>query len=284
MQRRDFLKTIPLSLSLPGYFNPDKICMAGKGEGKNIFLYNYVESALCKRIIVQRQLGPDCVSRAGGVGIEFVQAIQHFLNSGVWYGQIATEILHAGTLIKICPKSRKRKNINIKGGITIHELILFLKEYGVLFCRKYKDFNFTNYNYDNVKQLLRGIPPHLLEECKKHSVRTTKKITDWGEAKEAIFNLQPVIIGASVGFDDAERDKDGFAKPKGKWYHAWLLIGIIDKNGERKGGCLLNPHGSNWVKGPKKHGQPDGSIFVDIKVLNKMLSEWGDSYAISNFN
>lgn len=285
MQRRDFLKIFPLSFTLPGCFNLNKIYGAGEEERKNIFLYNYVQSALYKKIIAPRQIGPDCVSQAGGMGIEFVQAIQHFLNGGVWYGQIATEMLHAGTLIKTSQKSRgkiERKSVR-DGGITVHELILFLKKYGVLFRRKYKDFDFTNYNYDNVKRLLKGIPLHLLEECKKHPVQTAIKVTSWDEAKNAIFNLQPVIIGASVGFNDAKRDKDGFAKPKGKWYHAWLLIGIIDKDGERKGGCLISSHGPNWIKGPKTYGQPDGSFFVDATVLTKMLSEWGSSYAISDF-
>jgi len=280
MKRRNFLKILPFSLSLPGCFNP---IIGERNNNINIFLYNYVQSALYKKIITPCQMGPDCVSQAGGMGIEFVQAIQHFLGNDVWYGQVATEMLHAGTLTKISPKSRKKKVVKKNDGITIYELSLFLKEYGVLFRRKYKDFDFTNYNYNNVVQLLKNIPPHLLEECKKHKIQTFTKVTNWNEAKNAIFNLQPVIIGSSVGFDNAERDRDGFVKPSGTWYHAWLLIGIINKNDERKGGCLISSHGPDWIKGPKKHGQPDGSFFIEPEILTKMLSEWGDSYAISGF-
>lgn len=299
MKRRDFLKTIPLSLSLSlpllesksfGWVPPSipdnktpRFCATGRGKGKNIFLYNYVRSALRFQIIPHYQGdNPDCVSHAGGLGIEFVQAIQHFLNGNIWYGPIATEILHAGTRKIISPKSRGRKLRDKDGGISVHELILFLKEYGVLFRRKYQDFNFIKYDYKNCLQLLRSIPSSLLEECKKHSIQTFSKVTTWEEARDAIFNLQPVIVGSKVGFEHAKRDKDGFAKPRGEWNHAWILIGIKDRG--RKGGCLMSSWGKNWIKGPKIHGQPEGSIWIDADVLHQMVKQYGDSYAISNFD
>lgn len=272
MDRRSFLKTIPLSLTLPS------LSLAGEGKGKNIFLYNYVHAALHSQTIPHfQQDNPDCVSHAAGLSIDYLQAIQHFLNGDIWYGQIATEILHAGTLKQIV---RNRRRFN--GGISVDELIKFLQEYGVIFRRKYRDFDFTQYSYKNCYQLLRGMPTYLLDECQKHTVLTFKKVLSWEAARDAIYNLKPVIIGSAIGFDDAKRDDEGFVKPKGEWYHAWALIGIKDRG--RKGGCLMNSHGVNWIKGPRRHGQPIGSIWVDADVLHKMVKQYGDSYALSNFN
>lgn len=303
MQRRSFLKTVPFFFSpswgtdrvLP-YLPIPRFIVTGRGEGKIILLFNYIQSALYSQVDPSKQTSIDCVSHAAGLGVEFVQAIQHFLRGDIWYGSIATEMLHAGTVMKICPKSRAqagsvgqrrrrtqtKKVVNPKtSGITIRESILFLQQYGNLFRRKYGDFDFTNYDYNNVKQLFKGIPDHLLLECKKHPIQTVSQVTTWEEARDAIFELQPVVIGSAVGFDDAKRDKDGFAQPRGKWHHAWLLIGIKDRG--RKGGCLISSHGRDWVKGPKSYGQPNGSIWVDKEVLHKMVNQYGDSYALADF-
>lgn len=287
MKRRNFLKT-----SLIGWGIPQLII-----GGKNIFLWNYVEHALYSQVEPSRQSENDCVAHAAGLGVEFVQAIQHFLNGDVWHGRISTEILHAGTLLKVSskmrgwtqrrwfprPRPQPRKVNPFDGGTTIKESITFLKEYGNLFRRVYGDYDFTKYDYANCDRLLKeGVPDNLLDECKKHPVQTASLVKTWEKARDAIFNLQPVIIGSDVGFSGAVRDRDGFAKPSNKkWYHAWLLIGITDRG--RKGGCLMSSHGKNWVAGPKSYDQPDGSIWVDKEVLQKMVSKYGDSYAISNF-
>ena len=289
MQRRNFLKTAlatPLFLSFPSW----------EGKGREVLLSNYVRHALHSQVEPSKQVSIDCVSHAASLGVDFVQAIQHFLSGDTWYGRISSEAIHAGTVLKICPETRgdcncrncrRMKKDPLNSGITIKEGVLFLQQYGNLLRRVYGDIDLTKYDWKNCKRLYQNFSEELLTECKKHPIQTATNVTTWEEAKTAIYNLQPVVIGSDIGFDGAsrdnkaERDSDGFAQPKGKWYHAWLLIGIRDRG--RKGGCLISSHGKNWVNGPKSPGQPDGSIWVDKPILHKMLSKYGDSYAISDF-
>lgn len=286
MRRRDFLITSAALLRgsstvvdhgwLPPFFPSDTPGFLdtfpqaqGIGRGRIILLYKYLEKILGP-LKAHFQTGPDCTSHAGGLGIDVLQAIQVLLRKDKWIGKVATEVLHIGAL----------KNIGNRysGGIKIDELILFLNKFGTIFRKKYRDYDFITYNYENCKRLRNGIPEWLLEECKKHQIIKALKISNWDEARDAIKNLYPIVIGSAVGFDDKIRDKDGFAEPKGKWFHAWLLIAIDDKS-KRPGGCLMSSHGDNWVKGPRRYNQPKGSIWVDKSVLNTMITEYGDSFA-----
>jgi len=218
---------------------------------------------------------------ASGQGIDFVQAIQALLQKKSWIKRTATEYLHIGGRQVI----GKRKG----GGVSIKEAMTFAATFGTLFRQEYElgeqKFNFTNYDYMNAVALEDGIPSWLLNAGRQHRVGKLVKVSTWREARDAIRNLYPVVIGSSVGFDGktnwsgALRDKDGFCEPKGTWYHAWLLVGIDDRH-KRPGGCLMNSHGENWVKGPTRNKQPNGSIWVGKDVIHQMVKEYADSYAI----
>jgi len=294
MQRRDFLKTSALYI-LPGGspvrnygwlppFLPSQEPgfldtfpqLEGSGKGKVVLLYKYLEAILKQPLIAHKQTGLDCTSHAGGLGIDFVQAIQKLLKRDRWIGKVATEVLHVGALNII----GKRK----EGGVTINELLTFLIKYGTVFRRKYKEnYDFRTYKYSNCQKLAKLFPKWLLEECKKCQIIKHYKVSNFNEARDAIRDLNPVVIGSNQGFKNTKRDKDGFAKPNGEYYHAWLLIAIDDKF-KRPGGCLMSSWGDNWVKGPRRYKQPKGSIWVDKNILNTMLSKFGDSYALCRIN
>lgn len=292
MLRRDFLKTAiapiipwprgspirdygwlpPLLPSIKPSFLDIYPQLEGIGQGKVVLLYKYIEKILKQSLPAHKQTGSDCTSQAAGLGIDFIQAIQAILCKDRWISKVATEMLHIG--------SRKLIGKRVSGGVTIDESIDFLTKWGVLFRKKYKNYDFRKYNYKNCKQLIRNnIPEWLLKECKKHLLLESVKIKNWNDARDAIRNLCPIVIGSKVGFDNAKRDIDGFAKPKGIWAHAWLLIAIDDRY-KRPGGCLMNSHGDNWVKGPRRHKQPKGSIWVDQSVINEMISKYKDSFAL----
>lgn len=289
MKRREFLALAALTpfTSLPrdyGWSSPTKATKIprfynqfpkGRGEGKTALLYKYYQYALNRQITPFFQTGPDCTSNASGLGVEIVEAIQTYLRKDRWVGSVATEILHIG--------GRSIIGGRLNGGVAIHEAMEFMNTYGILFRDNYGEYDFTKYNYDNCIKMGSQIPANLLKKCKNHQVKTATKVTNWAEARDAIHALQPVVIGSSVGFEPPRgqitltRDKDGFVKPNGTWYHAWLLIGIQDR-----GGCLISSHGRNWVNGPKGHNQPEGSIWVGRDLLETMVSKYGDSFAISN--
>lgn len=292
MLRRDFLKTsasfvlgssqskdygwLPplLSSDAPRFLDiyPQ---FEGVGKGTVVLLYKYLESILGSQLKAHYQTGPDCTSQASGLGVDIIQAIQALLKKDRWVNKVATEVLHIGARLTI----GNRKN----GGVRIDEVIRFLIEYGTIFRKKYRNYDFTTYNYNNCTKLEKnGIPPWLLKECKKCQC-TALKVSNWNETRDAIRSLYPIVIGSSEGFDDAKRDKDGFAKPKGTWYHAWLLIAIDDRS-KRPGGCLMSSHGDNWVQGPRRYNQPKGSIWVEKNVLEDMIIKYGDSFALCQLN
>jgi hypothetical protein len=230
------------------------------------------------------QAGKDCVSHAAAFTADLVGIIQHFLAGETWHGKVASEVLHMGTLIN---RPGRHK---INSGLTVTECVDFMRDYGMVFRRKYGNHDFSKYSFNNCIKLKRGLPDYIVEECAKHKMRTTIKVTSWEDACEAIFNLQPIVISSKVGFDGimkkgvkqaTQRDQYGFAEPRGTWRHAWSLIGIND-SGDHPGGCLMSSHGSTWVEGPKYLNQPDGTIWVTPEVLDKMLREYGGSYALAD--
>jgi len=295
MQRREFLKATVAGLIIPGgspvrdygWLPPvlpsiqpgylDTFPQAeDSGKGKIVLLYKYLEAILKKSLPAHKQVGPDCTSQAGGLGVDFVQAIQNLLKRDRWINKTATEVLHIGGRQTIGKRS--------SGGITISELLTFLTKYGTIFRRKYQNYNFSKYDYKNCKKLEKtGIPKWLLDECKKCKVIKHYKVSTFNEARDAIRNLHPVVVGSSVGFENTKRDKEGFAKRNGKWFHAWLLIAVDDKY-KRPGGCLMSSWGDTFFKGPRRHKQPKGSIWVDKDILNEMLNKYGDSYALCRIN
>lgn len=293
MERREFLKTAAFfpfaSISLPkdfGYLPPVKpnnlptfsevYPKVEDGKGKVSLLYPYLEKVLAVSSLKSHaQTGPDCVSQATGLSNDITAAIQILLRNERFNGKIATEWIHFGGR---CVIGGSR---NINGGAHIVNACKFIQDYGVIFRKKYQKIDFTNYkfrksNFKNINDW-----PELLKEASKHKMGTLTKISNWKEARAALRNLAPVVLGSSLGFNGAKRDSQGFAQPSGSWYHAWMIMGFDDRF-KRKGGLLMNSHGV-WVQGPRRHHQPNGSIWVDIDVLDEMISKMDDAYALSDY-
>ncbi len=283
MLRREFLKTasvfalpnlprvrdygwLPSNTEAPG-FHETFPASVNTGVGRVVLLYKYIEKILGKSLPSHLQTGPDCTSHAGSLSLDCIQAIESILARKQWLSQVATEPMHYG--------ARQVIGGRRSGGVMISEFVKFATEYGMLFRQKYNGADYRKYNYQNTKPLTKS----QLKECKTHQLYKAVKVTSWNEARDAIRNLNPIVIGSDVGFNNAKRDKEGFAKPRGTWYHAWALIGIDDRY-KRPGGCLMNSHGENWISGPRRNQQPQGSIWVDKDVLDRMLSKYGDCYAL----
>jgi len=291
MKRREFLKLAAVTTVFPfdnykdfGYIPnvSDKSLLtfheqfpkAPSGKGEVVLLHPYLEKLLkVPTLPAHKQTGPDCTSQATGMACDVVQAIQVWLRKQWWNGKIATEWIHHGGRITIS------KQYNTNGGVAIGDACKYIKDYGVLFRRKYekKDFskyNFKNSNLGNVKDY-----PQLLKEAKRHTMGKLTRVEGWKDARAALRNLAPVIFGSKTGFNIRTRDKDGFSTPKDKWHHAWMLLGFDDRY-DRPGVLMMNSFGDNFYKGPRRHNQPRGSIWVDAAVFDGIMIE---AYAISDY-
>ena len=76
------------------------------------------------------------------------------------------------------------------------------------------------------------------------------------------------------------RDKDGFAKPQGRWAHCMCFIAV--RGGDRPGAFCLNSWGDLAHTGPVWPADaPVAGFWVDADVVEQMVKQQ-DSYALSD--
>ena len=66
-----------------------------------------------------------------------------------------------------------------------------------------------------------------------------------------------------------------------QWWHAMILSGAI-LEGNRIGGIIQNSHGA-WNSGPRPYDMPEGAFGVDLRILDMMVKDWYDCYALSSY-
>ena len=159
-------------------------------------------------------------------------------------------------------------------GMTCSQAARFVNSQGGLLLRK--DYGFEDFtDYDSRKGTVwgrRGIPEKIISEAQEHQVTTISLITSASEARDALANGYGISCCSSFGFTQY-RDADGFARRQGSWNHAMAWIAVDDKS-ERRGFCVTNSWGK-WHSGAKRHGQPDGSFWIDWRVAEKMIDQRG---------
>ena len=286
MIRRSFLKAavryvfnikgkhfgyIPSKMDVPTF--QETFPRVDDGKGGAVVLHPYLERVLgIRKLYAHKQRGGDCVSQATSLCTDITAAIQVALLNQRWNGKIATEWVHWGGRCTIGGET------DIDGGTYISNAAEFINEYGVVFRRNYKEKDFRNYNYKNSDLGNIQNYPNLMRRAKKHTMGTLTKVKTWDDLRAAIRNLAPIVLGSSTGFVGAKRDKEGFAQPNEEWWHAWSIIGYKDSG--RKGALLMNSWGEDWIGGPTVRRQPQGAIWVDKNVIERMIVE---AYALSDY-
>ncbi len=256
----------------------------GTGKGKQALLWKCFEEVTGGPLIPHFQEIGDCVGQSYGLGVDILTAVQISLRKSPqrWVAKAATEIIYAGGRIEIGTQQYGRRWGG--DGLTGVCAAEFVKKYGVLLRQKYLDgkYNFTRYSGELAQKLGRlGVPDELEPLCKLHPVGWTALVQSWEEARDCLYNGYPVVLCSSQGFRTRfGRDKDGFLSPsRYPWYHSMLLAGMDDES-TRPGGLIINSWGSDWVSGPKRLGQPEGSFWADAAVINRMCQQ-GDTIALS---
>jgi hypothetical protein len=260
--------------------------LAGSGRGKKALLWKFFENVTSEKLVPHDQAIGDCVSHGWGLGVDILDTVQVAHGRGRWLKKCATEIIYAGGRVEI---GRGK----IKGdGMTGSWAGQWCRDGGILLRQPYLDgqYDFTNYSGSRARKWAHpckrctnwggGVPDELEPLARKHPVKTITLVKSWDEARDAVYNGYPVAICSSYGFNDT-RDRDGFARQNGTWYHCMLLAGMDDTT-SRPGGLIINSWGPNWIDGPTRFGQPTGSFWADAAVINKMLKQ-EDSFAMSNY-
>lgn len=159
-------------------------------------------------------------------------------------------------------------------------------EHGVLPSANYAALgeDLTTYSVDRANAYgVRGPPESLVNVAGLYKTRGYYHVHDWEELRGAIAKGYPVIIGSSVSFGPTTgqvKGRDGTLKRRwwGRWAHAMVFIGVDDREG-KQAACLLNSWGPNWVRGPKRFDEPDGTFWAKKKDVERMIDQ-GDCYVI----
>ena len=159
-------------------------------------------------------------------------------------------------------------------GMTCSQAARFVNSQGGLLLRK--DYGFADFSeYDSRKGSRWGrvgVPDEIASEALRHQVGTISLITTAEEARDALANGYGISCCSSLGFS-SYRDEDGFSHRKGSWNHAMAWIAVDDAY-ERRGFLVVNSWG-RFNTGPKRHGQPDGSFWIDWRIAAKMIAQRG---------
>jgi hypothetical protein len=255
----------------------------GTGKGQTAFLWKFLEQVTGRPLLPHSQEIGDCVSHGYGLGVDILTATQILKRNSPqrWIAKAATEIIYAGGRIEI---AKKEYGKNWRGdGMTGTVAAEFVKRYGILLRQKYLDkWDFTLYTGQRARTLgNQGVPDELEPLCKVHPVGCVTLVQSWEEARDCIYNGYPVPLCSNKGFNTrGGRDKDGFLSPsRNPWNHCMLLAGM-DDNPVRPGGLIINSWSSDWIDGPKRYEQPDGSFWADASVIDRMCKQQ-DTVALS---
>jgi len=283
MLRRDFLTIAMLSLFpkreygwIPCYAQPDYKTkhLRSFGQNKVALLWKPWEKVTGKEWEPHRQKYADCIAQATGAGMDILSTVQIAQGKAEkWITKSSCDAIYSGG----------RNNIPhefARNGMRGWWATKYLQTYGNLLRQKYDSIDLTPYSRQTCIELNRNpLPQFLLDYAKLHPLLDYSSLNSYSEIRDAVASGHPVLFCSTMGAENSQRDKDGFIKPKGKWPHGWLIAGVDD--GRRPGVCLLNSYGK-WASGPKRHNQPDGSVWIDARYIDYHVKR-NEAYALSNY-
>jgi intein/homing endonuclease len=223
----------------------------------------------------------NCVSMGAAYAVDAIKAVDIYINKDFeeWVSESATEDIYWGS-----------RNIIGKGQLGNEDGSLgvwaakYVNQYGCVARGKYGGVDLTNYSGERAKAWGKAgyqLPPEFLEIEKQHSVITISQVNSYEEVRDLICNGYAVTIASNQGFSQF-RDSEGFSKPEGSWGHQMSILGVDDEY-KRPGALIQNSWGANWIAGPKRNDQPDGSFWVDAEELERRILKTGDCWAFSGY-
>ena len=237
----------------------------GSGKGKVALLHNSILKFDPTFGAHERQTTGDCVSHATRSAVDVTRC--HEIVGGqreAFVARGATEPIygargHGGQGMSCSVAARF---VAHNGGILVR------KDYGFIDLSKYNSRVGTNWGRS-------GVPRQVIDEGKKHQVKTISLINTVDQARDAIANGYAISVCSNYGFS-SRRDSNGIARKSGSWNHAMAWISMDDSHEIHKETLFLiqNSWGA-FNGGPKRFDQPDGSFWVREKDAAGMLRQNG---------
>lgn len=256
----------------------------GTGQGRIVLLYKFFEEITKSPLISHSQQIGDCTGHAFGLGIDVLTAVRIAMHNRPerWVTKCATEIIYAGARVEVGRRVIKGDGAS---GICAGK---FIKDWGVLLRQPYLDgkYDYTTYSGKKARTLGKaGVPDDLEPLCREHPVKTCSIVRTWEECRDAVANGYPVALCSNIGYctrHSKKRDKEGFLhRARRPWYHAMVILGVDDSS-SRPGALIQNSWGKNWIGGPTRYEQPEGSFWAEPRDVERALRQ-GDSLALSGY-
>jgi hypothetical protein len=241
------------------------------GKGKTALLYKNVQRFDTGFGPSERQVTGDCVSHSTRNAIDVTRSTEIIGGEREeWVARSATEAIygsrgHGGQGMSCSGAARF---VHQNGGV------LLRKKYGNIDLSKYDGMLGAGWGR-------RGVPSEIVQEGKKHQVKTISLVKTLDEARDAIASGYALSVCSGYGFS-SRRDKHGIAKRSGGWNHAMAWVAMDDSHEIYNETLFLvqNSWGA-WNGGPKRFDQPDGSFWIREKDAIDMLSG-GGAWAFSD--
>lgn len=270
----EVMKTLPFPI-FGNVWEPIK----DSGKGKVVLLYEIIRKVAKEYPYRLQDIG-DCVSMGAAYAVDAVKAVDIYLKNDFeeWVAETATEDIYAGSRVQIGGGS-----IGGDGSVGAWAAD-YVSKYGALPRQKYGDIDLTNYSGSRARSWGKpraGVPEALLKIAKQHPIQIVSRVDTYEQARDLIANGYAITIASDQGFTST-RDDEGFAKPRGSWSHQMSILGVDDEY-KRPGVLVQNSWGRNWISGPKRNNQPDGSFWVDADEIERRILSQGDSWAFSGY-
>jgi len=254
--------------------------LKGTGAG-GIYLWHKTVEQVVGRFPMNTQTIGDCVSHGAAGAVQTLMCVEIVEKNDPekWIAEVATEPIYAGSRVEV-----GRGQLGDGDGSLGSWGAEWVKEWGILLRQKYGQYDLRRYSGAKAKEWGRarnGCPDILEPIAREHPVRTVSLYRSYDEARDGLANGYIPTVASMQGFTTT-RDGEGFLRPSGRWPHQMYFVAADDEY-RRPGLLCVNSWGNDWVTGPKRHGQPQGSFWVDADVVDGMAGQ-GDSWMHSNFD
>lgn len=276
--RQSFIKS-----NVNPFLSQQKGDIDGSGAGKKALWYRMFEKVTGGRLVPHDQGIGDCVGHGFALGVDFLTChqIEILRRREKWIAKCSSECIYGFSRVEVGGQNGRWSDGST--GVWAAEAV---QNYGTLLRQAYPGgYDFTTYDPDVAKQFgANGVPDLLEPVADDHPVKTVALVSSWEECRDAIYNGHMVAMCSNLGFGNgqATRDREGFLRrSRIPWYHC-MFLGAVDDESRRPGALAINSWGPDWVDGPKRHDQPDGSFWIDAEHIDDAMRQ-GDSIAMSNY-
>lgn len=269
-----FIPEEELAEPLPGSrapaFSTAHADLLGAGAGQTTLLYEAARQVMGRDLDIGPQKSIDCVSWGVGGAIDLRACVEVLVGEReayAWDLRVCTEALHA--LARVEHSGGIRGTNSVRGTIAA-------RDGGTLSRRLLGPYSGARAE----AWAKSGLPDQYEAVAREHRARDISRVDRFSEARDAIFNGYPVVVGSNIGFrQGGRRDNEGFAQRWGRWRHCMKFV--AEKDDQRPGLLCINSWSPN--AGPKgAYAIPDGSFWVDARDVDAMLGQ-GGGFAIGGF-